>query len=103
MPTRNARNGMLFTSTGTLNIKNARYAEDGEPIDPECGCYVCRKYSRAYLRHLYRAGEILSSRFNTYHNLYYYLTLMEGARDAIANDRFPEFRREFYEKRNSPA
>jgi len=101
MPTRNARNGMLFTSTGALNIKNARYAEDRGPIDPECGCYVCSKYSRAYLRHLYRAGEILSSRFNTYHNLFYYLTLMEGARDAIANGSFDKFRREFYAKRNA--
>jgi len=99
MPTRNARNGMLFTSSGSLNIKNARYAEDREPIDPECGCYVCRNYSRAYLRHLYRAGEILSSRFNTYHNLYYYLNLMEKARDAIAEGRFARFREEFYEKR----
>jgi len=99
MPTRNARNGMLFTSSGSLNIKNARYAEDRGPIDPECGCYVCRNYSRAYLRHLYRAGEILSSRFNTYHNLYYYLNLMEKARDAISEGRFARFREEFYAKR----
>lgn len=99
MPTRNARNGMLFTSTGSLNIKNARFAEDREPIDAECGCYVCRNYSRAYLRHLYRAGEILSSRFNTYHNLYYYLTLMEKARTSIAEGRFADFRRNFYARR----
>ncbi|MBI1920827.1 MAG: tRNA guanosine(34) transglycosylase Tgt [Geobacter sp.] len=100
MPTRNARNGMLFTSTSRINIKGAAYAEDSGPIDPECGCYVCRNYSRAYLRHLFRAGEILASRLNTYHNLYYYLSLMAQARVAIAEDRFPEFRREFYGKRN---
>ncbi len=99
MPTRNARNGMLFTSSGTLNIKNARYAEDPSPPDPECDCYVCRNYSRAYLRHLYRAGEILASRFNTYHNLHYYLNLMEQARNAIAEGRFTAFRKEFYMKR----
>jgi queuine tRNA-ribosyltransferase len=96
MPTRNARNGMLFTSTGSINIKNSRYAEDPAPIDSECGCYVCRNYSRAYLRHLYRAGEILASRFNTYHNLHYYLNLMERAREAIALGRFSEFRKSFY-------
>jgi queuine tRNA-ribosyltransferase len=100
MPTRNARNGMLFTSGGTLNIKNARYAEDRSPLDPECGCYVCRNYSRAYLRHLYRAGEILASRFNTYHNLHYYLSLMEQAREAIAEGRFSSFRRDFFERRS---
>jgi len=99
MPTRNARNGMLFTSFGTLNIKNARYAEDSSPIDPACGCYVCRNYSRAYLRHLYRAGEILASRFNTYHNLYYYLSLMEGARTAISAGRYSDFRRDFHAAR----
>lgn len=103
MPTRNARNGMLFTSSGSINIKNARYAEDPSPIDAECGCYVCRNYSRAYLRHLYRAGEILSSRFNTYHNLYYYLNLMERAREAIAQGRFSEFRQNFYTARQGGA
>lgn len=103
MPTRNARNGMLFTSSGSINIKNARYAEDPSPIDAECGCYVCRNYSRAYLRHLYRAGEILSSRFNTYHNLYYYLNLMERAREAITQGRFSEFRQNFYIARQGGA
>jgi queuine tRNA-ribosyltransferase len=101
MPTRNARNGMLFTSAGTLNIKNARYAEDTAPLDPGCDCYVCRKYSRAYLRHLYRSGEILASRLNTYHNLYYYLTLMEQARTAIAAGQFSSFRQEFYARRHA--
>jgi queuine tRNA-ribosyltransferase len=99
MPTRNARNGMLFTSFGRVNIKGAAYAEDRRPIDPECGCYVCRNYSRAYLRHLYRAGEILASRLNSWHNLQFYLTLMENARKAIAEGRFTDFRREFYAKR----
>lgn len=103
MPTRNARNGMLFTDTGSINIKNSRFAEDRSPIDPGCDCYVCRNYSRAYLRHLYRAGEILASRFNTYHNLHYYLNLMERARTAISCGSFAAFRREFYEKRQSDA
>jgi queuine tRNA-ribosyltransferase len=96
MPTRNARNGMLFTSFGRVNIKGARYAEDPLPLDPECDCYVCRNYSRAYLRHLYRSGEILAARLNTWHNLHYYLALMAGAREAIAGGRFTEFRRNFY-------
>ncbi|MGD0845419.1 MAG: tRNA guanosine(34) transglycosylase Tgt [Geobacteraceae bacterium] len=99
MPTRNARNGMLFTANGSMNIKNALYAEDNSPIDGECACYVCNNYSRAYLRHLFRSGEILASRLNTWHNLYYYLSLMADARKAIAEDRFSQFRREFYAKR----
>jgi len=102
MPTRNARNGMLFTSFGRVNIKGVAYAEDAGPLDPECDCYVCRTYSRAYLRHLYRSGEILSSRLNTYHNLHYYLSLMAKVRAAISEGRFAEFRREFYVKRESP-
>jgi len=95
MPTRNARNGMLFTSQGRVNIKAKIYEEDAGPLDPECGCYVCRNYSRAYLRHLYRAGEILASNLNSYHNLYYYLDLMKKMREAIQNDSFTEFRRKF--------
>ncbi|HEY5973550.1 MAG TPA: tRNA guanosine(34) transglycosylase Tgt [Geobacteraceae bacterium] len=102
MPTRNARNGMLFTSFGRLNIKRAEFAEDDGPIDPDCGCYVCRNYSRAYLRHLYRAGEILASRLNTWHNLHYYLTLMAAARQAIRENRFVAFRQEFYARRQGP-
>lgn len=101
MPTRNARNGMVFTSFGRLNIKGSRYAEDRLPIDPECGCYVCKNYSRAYLRHLFKSGEILASRLNTWHNLHYYLSLMAGARRAIAEDRFADFRRDFYAKRET--
>jgi queuine tRNA-ribosyltransferase len=92
MPTRNARNGMLFSSQGRINIKAKIYEEDQGPLDPECGCHVCRNYSRAYLRHLYRAGEILASNLNTYHNLYYYLDLMRRIREAIAEDRFAAFR-----------
>ena len=95
MPTRNARNGMLFTSQGRINIKAKIYEEDAGPLDPECGCYVCRNYSRAYLRHLYRAGEILASNLNSYHNLYYYLDLMRKMREAIRNNSFTEFRRNF--------
>jgi queuine tRNA-ribosyltransferase len=95
MPTRNARNGMLFSSQGRINIKAKIYEEDGGPLDPECGCHVCRTYSRAYLRHLYRAGEILASQLNTYHNLYYFLDLMRRAREAIRDNRFTEFRRDF--------
>jgi len=99
MPTRNARNGMLFTSFGRVNIKGAAYAEESGPVDPECDCYVCRNFSRAYLRHLYRAGEILAARLNTWHNLHYYLSLMTQARKAIDEGRFNGFRREFYAKR----
>jgi queuine tRNA-ribosyltransferase len=99
MPTRNARNGALFTSTGRINIKAAVFTEDQGPIDPECGCYVCKNYSRAYLRHLYRSQEILASRLNTWHNLHFYLNLMNQARQAIAEGRFVGFRKEFYAKR----
>lgn len=103
MPTRNARNGMLFTSFGRVNIKRGEYLDDQSPLDPECGCYVCRTFSRAYLRHLFRCGEILSARLNTHHNLYYYLNLMQAAREAIAAGRFAEFRKEFYAKRDLSA
>jgi len=103
MPTRNARNGVLFNSFGKLSIKQARYADDPLPVDPECGCYVCRHYSRAYLRHLYQSNEILASMLNTWHNLHYYLTLMEGVRRAIEAGTFAEFRREFYRRRSGDA
>ena len=101
MPTRNARNGVLFTSFGKLSIKQARFIEDEMPIDPECSCYVCRNYSRAYLRHLYQSNEILSSVLNTTHNLYYYLHLMKRMRDAISEGTFKIFREDFYRKRMS--
>jgi len=100
MPTRNARNGMLFSSQGRINIKAKAYEEDEGPLDPECSCYVCRNYSRAYLRHLYRAGEILASQLNTHHNLYYYLDLMQRAREAIRENRFTEFRSNYLLKQS---
>ncbi len=101
MPTRHARNGHLFVPWGVMNIRNARYAEDTGPIDPDCGCYTCRHYSRAYLRHLDRCGEMLGPRLNTLHNLHYYLSLMRGLRDAIAAGRLDEFRRAFYAGRQT--
>jgi len=102
LPTRNARNGLLFTSTGRVSIKQARYSRDSAPIDKACGCYVCRHYSRAYLRHLYLSNEILSSVLNTHHNLHYYHVLMEKARKAVETDSYLEFRREFYRSRELP-
>jgi queuine tRNA-ribosyltransferase len=99
IPTRNARNGMIFTSFGKLILKNSRYREDERPLDPECDCYVCRNYSRAYLKHLYSLKEILSMRLNSYHNLYYFINLMKEARRSIIEGRFFEFRQEFYKKR----
>lgn len=101
MPTRNGRNGMLFTSFGRVNIKRLEYAEDDGPLDPECGCFVCRTFSRAYLRHLFRSGELLALRLNSYHNLFYYCSLMARIREAIEQGRFTEFRREFHRKRGS--
>src|SRR5262249_18094472 len=100
LPTRNARNGQLFTTEGRLNIKNARYAEDGRPFDPSCSCYVCRTFSRAYLRHLFLAGEIGASALNTLHNLHFYLDTMKRIRDAITFGRFETFRQDFH--RNVP-
>ncbi len=95
MPTRHARNGQLFTSQGRLNIKNARFAEDDGPLDPACGCYTCRRHSRAYLRHLYMSGEMAASALNTLHNLTFYLDTMRRIRDAIAFRTFETFRQEF--------
>ncbi len=97
MPTRNARNGSLFTKRGKLAIKNLRYRDDPLPPEEGCGCYTCSNYSRAYLRHLYMSREILSSRLNTIHNLYYYIHLMEDMRRAINEGNFNKFRKEFYE------
>jgi queuine tRNA-ribosyltransferase len=99
LPTRNARNGMLFTRKGPLIIKKAEYAEDPQPVDPECGCYTCQNYSRAYLRHLYVSRELLSYRLNTLHNIHYFMELMRTVREAIAQDRFLEFKKEFYNLR----
>jgi len=103
MPTRNARNGMLFTNNGRLNIKRKQYEYDDGPIDTECNCYVCQNYSRAYLRHLFRSGEILSSMLNSHHNIAWYLNLMARMRDAITNNYFESFRNEFYQQQNSEA
>jgi queuine tRNA-ribosyltransferase len=99
MPTRNARNGTLFTSFGKLNIKAARFKEDEAPIDPECSCMVCQTYSRAYLCHLYRARELTYFRLGTIHNLYYYLNLMKQMREAIVTGGFEAFKTDFYRKR----
>jgi queuine tRNA-ribosyltransferase len=101
MPTRNARNGVLFTSFGKLSIKQNRYYADVEPIDPECGCPVCGRFSRAYLRHLYQSNEILSSVLNTWHNLYYYLQLMRRMREAIESGSFGSFRDDFHRRRQA--
>lgn len=98
MPTRNARNGTLFTSKGKVVIKNARYREDQDPLDQECGCYTCRNYSRGYLRHLFQSREILSYHLNTIHNLHYYLHLMAEIRSAIEQETFVQFRKDFYSK-----
>ena len=96
MPTRHARNGYLFTRHGTLRIRNARHREDTGPLDPECACYTCRNYSRAYLRHLERCNEILGARLNTIHNLHYYLDLMAQMRAAIEAGEFARWQRDFY-------
>ena len=92
LPTRNARNGQLFTSAGRLNIKNTRYADDDRPPDPDCGCYTCRTCSRAYLRHLFATGEINAATLNTLHNLTFYLDTLRRIREAITFRRFESFR-----------
>lgn len=102
MPTRNARNGHLFVHEGVVRIKNRVYAEDTGPLDPLCGCYTCRHYSRAYLRHLFRCNEILGARLNTMHNLYFYLNLMREMREAIAEGSFERFREDFYVRQGLP-
>ena len=98
MPTRNARNGHLFTSEGVIRIRNAAHRHDTGPLDPVCDCYTCKNYSRAYLHHLQRCGEILSARLNTIHNLHYYLNLMAQIRFAIEEDRFATFHAEFRQR-----
>lgn len=95
MPTRNGRTGGVFTSSGKINIRNARFAADGEPLDKECGCSVCQRYSRAYLRHLYQAGEMAAATLISHHNLFFYLDLMRKTRDAIRNRRFGAFKKDF--------
>ena len=95
MPTRNARNGWLFTRYGDVKIKNARHKDEDQPLDASCKCYTCQNFSRAYLHHLHRCGEILGARLNTIHNLHYYLELMHDMRKAIEEQRFAEFRVQF--------
>ena len=99
MPTRNARNGHLFTSFGVVKIRNSQYEFDNTPLDESCDCYTCRNYSRAYLRHLDKCKEMLGSRLNTLHNLHYYLGLMQGLRDAIEKQELDIFVRQFYQQR----
>ena len=99
MPTRNARNGWLFTQYGDIKIKNAFYKQDVKPLDADCNCYTCQNFTRAYLHHLHKVGEILGARLNTIHNLHYYQVLMQGMRDAIETDTFEAFKREFATKR----
>jgi queuine tRNA-ribosyltransferase len=101
MPTRNARNGWLFTQYGDIKIKNAGYKTDIKPLDADCSCYTCQNFSRAYLHHLHKVGEILGSRLNTIHNLHYYQVLMAGMRDAIEAGTFEAFKQVFAAKRGS--
>jgi queuine tRNA-ribosyltransferase len=99
MPTRNARNGQLFTGFGTVNLCNAKYRTDTAPPEDGCGCYTCRNYSAAYLRHLYTSKELLAYRLNTIHNIHFYMTLVKQLRAAIKDDTFNDFKQEFYRKR----
>jgi queuine tRNA-ribosyltransferase len=103
LPTRNARNGWLFTRRGDVKIKNARHREDTRPLDPDCGCYTCRNFSRGYLHHLHRANEILGARLNTIHNLHYYLELMAGLRSAIERRELAAWRGQFATEREREA
>jgi queuine tRNA-ribosyltransferase len=101
MPTRHARNGHLFVSSGVLKIRNAQYEADTRPLDEHCSCYTCSHYSRAYLRHLDKCGEILAARLGTIHNLHHYLTLMRSMRSAIEEQRFSAFAADFYARRRT--
>lgn len=103
MPTRNARNGWLFTQYGDIKIKNAGYKTNTQPLDADCNCYTCQNFSRAYLHHLHKVGEILGSRLNTIHNLHYYQVLMAGMRSAIETGTFETFKTEFAAKRTRSA
>jgi queuine tRNA-ribosyltransferase len=101
IPTRNARTGYLYTHDGIVRIRNSRYADDIRPVGKDCGCYTCQHYSRAYLRHLDKCGEILGSRLNTIHNLYYFQELMRWIREAIENERYAQFSENFYQRYQS--
>ena len=101
LPTRNARNGTLFTTLGKINIKNSRYAKDNGPLDPGCTCGTCAGYSRAYLRHLFQAGEVSVLRLLTIHNLHFYFNLMRAAQKAIAENRYLDYHQSFFTVSNS--
>ena len=92
MPTRVARNGTLFTWQGKVSIKRSEYKEDPSPLDPECDCYTCKNYSKAYLRHMFMSGEILGSRLNTIHNIHFYMTLMKRVRQSLEDGTWSEFK-----------
>ncbi len=98
MPARNARHAKLFTWSGTINLKNAKYERDERPIDPECDCPVCRRYSRAYLRHLFKAEEMLAMRLSVMHNLYFYNKLAERIRNALDEGCFDSFRKTYSDR-----
>jgi queuine tRNA-ribosyltransferase len=100
LPTRNARNGQLFTRQGTLTITHSVYQQDALPPDPSCPCYTCRNFSRAYLRHLFLSRELLAYRLNTIHNVYYFVNLLKEMRAAILGDAFVEFKKGFYAERD---
>jgi queuine tRNA-ribosyltransferase len=100
LPTRNARNGQLITSNGVLNIRNAPSKANDDPIDRECNCKVCRGYSQGYLNHLDKTNEMLGSILNSFHNIYYYQSLMSDIRESIASDSFAKFIKDFYNKRH---
>ena len=98
LPTRNARNGHLFTSTGVVKIRNAFHKRDTSPLDADCGCYTCQNFSRSYLHHLDKCREMLGGQLNTIHNLHYYQTIMQEMREALSNDTFDGFLSRFYSK-----
>ncbi len=99
MPTRNARNGWLFTRFGDLKIRNASYKTDNRPLDPSCGCYACKNFSRAYLHHLQKVGEILGAQLNSIHNIHYYLNLMAEIRESLEKNNFSDFVKQFHNNR----
>ena len=101
MPTRNARNGWLFTRYGDIKIKNAQYRDDQKPIDDSCNCYACKNFSRAYLHHLYKIGEMLGSRLNTIHNLFFYRQMMVEIREAIQKKTFQSYKAKFLKERKT--
>ena len=98
IPTRNARNGLMYTWNGRVKIKQAQYKDDYKPVDSNCDCYTCQNFSRAYLRHLYKKNEITGLRLNTLHNIHFYLELTQNARDAILNNEFEEFKKQFFDR-----